>query len=156
MAQPVLWTTSKPVRAVPSVAAMEPTPLMVDGAEKFVSQLHADPSRPREHECLCCYVARSLDEFPCDGTHRHALRYRDLMAPRATALLDRLSRVGACCDCELFLNGYLSKADFGSGPSDEDADDGGLSFEDLPPCQGVRRGTVQPCTNWVRVRRGRW
>jgi hypothetical protein len=23
----------------------------------------------------------------------------------------------------------------------------------VPPCQGVRRGSVQPCGNWVRIRR---
>ena len=24
----------------------------------------------------------------------------------------------------------------------------------LPLCAGVRRGSVRPCTNWVRIRRG--
>ena len=33
--------------------------------------------------------------------------YRDRTAPRATALLDRLSGMGACCcDCEMFLNAF--------------------------------------------------
>jgi len=141
-----------------SVADMDPTPLTIDGAESFIRQLQADLIRPRERECLCCYVARSLIELPCDGTHRHAFRYRDMMAPRATALRDRLSRVGACCcDCELFLNAYVPYVASATGlPGGAAIDDDADSFERLPPCAGVRRGTVRPCTNWARLRRGRW
>ena len=137
---------------------MTSIPPIVDEAEGFLRNLAGDLTRPRENECLCCYVARLLDDFPCDGTHRHAFRYRDTMAPRATALGERLGRMGACCcDCELFLNAYAQRArpslrdcmvdDY---PSDDDveADPG-----PLPPCTGVRRGSVQPCGNWVRIRR---
>ena len=51
---------------------------------------------PRPGECLACYVFRQLGEFGCNGTHRFAESFRDRTAPRATALLARLSSMGAC------------------------------------------------------------
>lgn len=118
---------------------------IADEAEAFVRQQAAELTRPGDDECLCCYVARQLEEFHCDGSHRHALRYRDAKAPRATGLLANLRRLGACCcDCELFLNAYQLR----SG-------DGIATVEPLPPCQGVRRGSVQPCGNWTRIYRFR-
>lgn len=154
---------------------MTSTPTIVNEAESFLRNWVAEVTRPRDKECLCCYVARLLDEFPCDGSLRHALHYRDVMAPRATALSKRLGSVGGFCDCEIFMNGYqLPGADDGAGgyfdeDEDEDEDDGPLeanAFESagaadeglaaqppLPPCQGVRRGSARPCRNWVRVRR---
>jgi hypothetical protein len=65
---------------------MSSIPSVVDEAEAFVRQRATELVRPRENECLCCYVARLLDEFPCDGSHRYALHYRDAKAPRASAL----------------------------------------------------------------------
>src|SRR3954463_9858356 len=86
---------------------MTSTPTIVNEVESYLRNWVAEVSKLRDKECLCCYVARLLDEFPCDGSHRHAIRYRDAMAPHATALTKRLRDVGACCcDCELFLNGY--------------------------------------------------
>jgi hypothetical protein len=143
---------------------------IVAEAERLVRRLSDALTRPRPGECLCCYVARMLAEFDCDGTHRHALRYRDAMAPRATALNTRLRSVGACCcDCEMFLNGYQprSPAKGYFGEDDLDADDD-LEADDLgdgtprdavpwsavlPACEGVRRGSVRPCAAWVRIRR---
>jgi hypothetical protein len=138
---------------------MTTVPPIIDDAERLVRQLATELTRVREGECLCCYVARQLDEFPCDGTHRHALRFRDASAPRATALRERLSRIGACCcDCELFLNGYEPHPRLWT-PRRE-VDDGGVTLvidatppERLPPCAGVRRGSVRPCGNWVPARR---
>ena len=131
---------------------MTSLPPIAREAEALVRQLADDLTRPHEHECLCCYVARMLDQFPCDGSHRHAERYRDAAAPRATALLDRLSRVGACCcDCELFLNGYLPRILVESRDLELE-----LDYADLPACSGVRRGSIRPCSNWVRLRRGGW
>jgi Protein of unknown function (DUF2695) len=131
-------------------------PPIVDEAEGFLRQLARELTRPRENECLCCYVARLLDEFPCDGSHRHAFRYRDTKAPRATALAARLGQVGACCcDCELFLNGYQLRSSSHDAADKEfvDDDDADCGIDALPPCDGVRRGSVQPCRNWVRIRR---
>src|SRR4051812_6662349 len=129
-------------------------------AEGFVRGLANELTRPHDNECLCCYVARMLAQFPCDGSHRHALRFRDLSAPRATALLDRLGRVGACCcACELFLNGYqprwMPRQPVPDALDDEDDDDWlnddeedlEWGLESLPPCAGVRRGSVRPCGN---------
>lgn len=124
--------------------------LIVDEAETLLRRLSDQLTMPSEGECLCCFVARQLDEFGCNGTHRHAERYRDLKAPRATALKDRMSRVGACCcDCELFLNGYRNRSD----PSDDEDFDVEAAVPPIPPCAGVRRGSIQPCANWVRQRR---
>lgn len=128
---------------------------------------------PRAGECLVCYVFRQLDEFGCDGTHRFARTFRERTAPRATALLDRLKTMGACCcDCEIIGNAFIfsdrlwiTGSDFGkligtgfkaSEPVDLEAEFG----VNEPPasifylcCQFVRRGSTQPCGNWVRRRR---
>jgi uncharacterized protein DUF2695 len=138
---------------------MTTVPPIIDQAEGLVRQLATELTSVREGECLCCYVARQLDEFSCDGTHRHALRFRDASAPRATALQERLSRIGACCcDCELFLNGYEPHPRLWT--PEREVDDGGVTViieaappERLPPCAGVCHGSVRPCGNWVRVRR---
>jgi hypothetical protein len=132
---------------------MTSIPPIVDEAEGFLRELATDFTRPHPNECLCCYVGRMLDEFPCDGSHRHAFRYRDIMAPRATALAESLRRIGACCcDCELFLNGYrLRTAPASYGYSIDDVAEPEPEPEPLPPCNGVRRGSVRPCDNWVRT-----
>jgi hypothetical protein len=149
-----------------SFAAMTVQPPIVAEAERLIQQLAGTLTRPRRGECLCCYVARMLAEFPCDGTHRHALRYRDVMSPRATALESGLRSVGACCcDCEMFMNGYRPRPDAVARPlaNDLDDQDDNDEFEDetdpfanLPECAGVRRGSVQPCSLWLRIRRGRY
>jgi hypothetical protein len=138
---------------------MTTAPPIIDEAESLVRQLATELTRAREGECLCCYVARQLDDYPCDGTHRHAFRFRDVSAPRATALHERLSRLGACCcDCELFLNGYEPHPRLWT--PEREVDDDGVTLvidaappEQLPPCAGTRRGSVRPCSNWVRLRR---
>lgn len=128
---------------------------------------------PRPGECLVCYVFRQLREFGCNGTHRFAEVYRDRTAPRATALLDRLSSMGACCcDCEMFLNAFalthrpwMTSMSFGEligtrFDSDEAAELREEFGIDPPPaetfylcCRLVRRGSTQPCGNWTRIRR---
>ncbi|WP_210605197.1 DUF2695 domain-containing protein [Brevibacterium oceani] len=128
---------------------------------------------PRPGECLVCYVNRQLSEFGCNGTHRFAESFRDRTAPRATAMLERLSRMGACCcDCEMFLNafvlvdrpwitsmpfGELIGTRLGSEDLDELRERFGISE---PPsttlylcCRLVRRGSTQACGNWTRLRR---
>jgi len=137
---------------------MTTTRPIVDEAETLVRQLATELTRVREGECLCCYVARQLDECPCDGTHCHSLRYRDAAAPRATALAERLGRRSACCcDCELFLNAYELHSRFWTPEHEADEDGYTVLIESEPPellpaCAGVRRGSVSPCANWVRAR----
>jgi hypothetical protein len=121
---------------------MESTQSIVDEAETFLRHTEAKITEPREAECLCCYAAQLLGEFPCDTRLRHALHYRDIVAPLATGLAARLGRIGGYCDCELFLNGYQLRG--------SDADSGS---DLLPDCKGVRRGSVQTCGVWIRIDR---
>lgn len=123
---------------------METESLVIDDTEIFVGELTEEAREPFAGECLCCYVARMLEQFSCDGSHRHSLRYRDLVAPRATSFRKTLSQMGACCcDCEVLLNAYQLR----SYSDDDDPD------PLPPPCECVRRGSLQPCVNWVRVSR---
>jgi hypothetical protein len=80
-------------------------PLVVLAAESWLRERALGLTEPHAAECLFCFVARMLDEHGCDTTLRWATRYRDLRAPRATALENRLYRMGGFCDCEIFLNG---------------------------------------------------
>jgi hypothetical protein len=129
-------------------------PSIADLVERALRDLAEELLWPREGECLCCYVARNLDDHSCDHSHRHALRYRDTTAPQATALVARLRSMEACCDCEIFLNAYQLRPP----PREEvlrdilrdedDTDD----FDASPECAGVPRGSVEPCSNWVGIR----
>jgi hypothetical protein len=139
---------------------MTTTPPIIDQAEQFVRELAEELIRVRDGECLCCYVARQVEQLGCDGTHRHAFAYRDSKAPRATALGDKLSRIGACCcDCELFMNAYALQLRFWTPGREVEDEDGFVTYieakqpDELPPCAGVRRGSIQPCGNWERMRR---
>jgi hypothetical protein len=102
-----------------------------NAAEREVAQLAQRLTVPGARECLRCYLVRMLDAFGCDNTHRWTTRWRDLRAPRATALIDRLAeRGGCCCDCEVIFNVY---------PAYPVADG-------LRPCAGVSRaGSTKPC-----------
>ena len=112
-------------------------------AEAIVLDLNRRLTGVRDDECLYCYVARMLEEHGCDNTLRWAARYRDLRAPRATALESRLGQMGGFCDCEIFLNGVMP-----AGGEDEDEP------RPLPACEGVRAGSTQGCQIWGRRRRG--
>jgi hypothetical protein len=131
----------------------------VTEAESRVRVMAAELIEIRPGECLLCYVWRML-EFGCTGL-RWAGRYRDLRAPRATAMERRLGQVGGFCDCEIFMNGYQAAYEHwvSDGPSDED----GVTFDDpphepevMPPCRGVRQGSIAGCSLWVRRPRGGW
>jgi hypothetical protein len=147
---------------------MNPESLVAD-AEHELRLLASALTDPHEGECLLCYVHRML-EHGCTGL-RWAVRYRDLRAPRATALERRLGQKGGFCDCEIFMNAYepvrrlwtrLPAADLADGNQDEeddedDADDVELVPPDeLPACRGVRAGSTRGCALWVPVWRGAW
>ncbi|WP_166971138.1 DUF2695 domain-containing protein [Brevibacterium atlanticum] len=126
---------------------------------------------PRPGECLVCYVHRQLSEFGCNGTRRFALTFRDQTAPRATALLDRLSSLGACCcDGQIILDAFtlgphpwildpgpfaealgtpIRIVDVDENMRIEDIDETQMTVKYLC-CKIVRRGSTQPCGNWVR------
>ena len=81
------------------------------------------------------------------------MKYRDLRAPRATALERRLLSKGAGCDCEIFYNAYTYRPAY----LVVDPESGYPEFPEdpLPDCLGVGRGSTQPCALWVR-RYGHW
>jgi hypothetical protein len=119
--------------------------------ERELRHLALEITQPKPRECLHCYVYRML-EFGCSGL-RWARRYRDMMAPRATALDRRLMSKGACCDCEIFMNGWsLRRAYRTYDPEGEEYE----YPEELPDCKGVRAGSVQPCGLWAAQSRYRW
>jgi len=158
----LLGEWSGPVPALPGpevpAAALDPA---VQEAELVLASAADAVLVPRPGECLLCYVARMLDDFGCHTTLRFARRYRDTVAPRATALERRLGSMGGYCDCEILLNGYQLREEFWVPEVFED--DGttivvheACAPETLPACGGVRVGSTRPCTNWERQRRGRW
>lgn len=153
---------------------MEP-PITTE-AETFVRSLLDDWLAPHPHECLACYLDRAVDAFGCGGDLRLAQHYRDLLAPRATALEQRLEAGGGYCDCEVLMNAVEPARRLWESPprmlpvaptaTDDDGDDEALGedvdwcddeYDDapeleppltMPPCTGVRRGSTQPCDNW--------
>ena len=118
--------------------------------ERELRHLYIAITQPKPTECLHCYVYRMLD-FGCTGL-RWATRYRDLRAPRATALDKRLISKGAGCDCEIFMNGWSLRREYQRYDSEAEEY---IYPEDLPPCRGVRSGSIQPCSLW-KVRYGLW
>ena len=118
--------------------------------ERDLRHLSIAITQPKPTECLHCYVYRML-EFGCSGL-RWATRYRDLTAPRATALDRRLMSKGAGCDCEIFMNGWSLRREYQRYDSEAEEY---IYPEDLPPCRGVRSGSIQPCALW-KVRYGPW
>lgn len=111
-------------------------PTLISEAERIVHDLATELTEPHPGECLACYLDRVLRPAPCNGTLRHAQRYRDAMAPRAVALERRMHERGGCCDCEILWNVYKPKSD------------------EVAACLHVRRGSTAPCGLWDRIRRG--
>ncbi len=118
--------------------------------ERELRHLSVELTRPQPGECLHCYVCRML-EFGCTGL-RWATRYRDLKAPGAMALGELLMSKGAGCDCEIFMNGWSLRHTYQLwNPEAEEFD----YPEELPACQRVRAGSIQPCGLWT-VQDRRW
>lgn len=103
--------------------------------------------RPVIHECLPCYLYRVAGETRCDGSLRGLSFYRDESAPRASALERKVRLLGGFCDCEVLLNVVR--------PATTEAIRLIDAGEDLV-CKGVRRGTIQPCENWLMRRGVQW
>lgn len=102
---------------------------------------------PVDHECLPCYLYRVALIQPCDGGLEVLCRYRDERAPRATALVRKMMLLGGYCDCEVLLNSFR--------PATAKTAHAVERGQDLV-CHGVRRGTTQPCDQWVRRRGVQW
>ncbi|MFT3799555.1 DUF2695 domain-containing protein [Microbacterium sp.] len=105
---------------------------IVAEAESIIRNLVGELTAPRPRECLPCYLDRVLCDARCDHTLRLTGLYRDAVAPKATALEERMQSRGGFCDCEVLMNVYESKSDH------------------VYPCLGVRRGSTQPCGLWHR------
>lgn len=139
---------------------MEPS--IADEAESYLHGLLEEWAVPQPSECIACYLDRALEGGGCDGDLRFAERYRDLVAPRATALLARLASAGGYCDCEVLVNAMQPAWHLWSTSREIEVDGRSIVLEaeppeSMPPCLGVRRGSTQPCRNWHRmIRRGRW
>ena len=105
---------------------------VVDVVEAELAELSQRLTEPGERECLRCYLLRMISEFGCDGSHRWTVRWRDLRAPRARGLVQRMQRRGGCCccDCEVIFNVF---------PEYPETDR-------MLPCAGVlRAGSAVPC-----------
>jgi hypothetical protein len=104
---------------------------VTEALEAELTELSRHWTEPGERECLRCFLMRMIRDFGCNGTHRWAVRWRDLRAPRARGLVQRMQRGGDCCwDCEVIFNVFRGSPDSG----------------DLLPCAGVTRaGSAVPC-----------
>jgi hypothetical protein len=104
---------------------------MADLVEAELAELAQRLTEPGERECLRCFLLRMISEFGCDGTHRWTVRWRDLRAPKARGLVQRMQRRGGCCcDCEVIFNVFPDYPD----------------TEQVLPCAGIlRAGSTAPC-----------
>ena len=131
---------------------------MLDSVEELevqIAALSASLTAPAKGECVFCYDYRMLTNYGCDNTLRWAKRWRDLRAPRATALERKLGSHGGYCDCEIFMNGWTaSSAITTTDPETEDE----LLPDPMPGCRGVRARSTQPCLHWLKISRrgGPW
>ncbi|SDS37098.1 DUF2695 domain-containing protein [Agrococcus carbonis] len=132
---------------------------IVAEAEAHIGELLALWLTPRPGECLPCFLHRSVEAFGCQNDLRFASRYRDLVAPRATRLRERLEACGGYCDCEALMNVFEPARHLWTPAYEEERPGGGAVCSDaepperMPPCGGVRRASTRPCGNWYALRR---
>ena len=105
---------------------------------------------PTKGECLFCYVYRMLNSHGCNGKLRWTARWRDLRAPRATALERRLGSRGGYCDCEIFMNGWTASRAITTYDFETDDE---VWPNPMPSCPGVRPWSTQPCLLWTQTSR---
>jgi Protein of unknown function (DUF2695) len=131
---------------------------MVGSVEELEVELIAlseSLTTPTKGECLFCFVFRMLTSHGCNCKLRWAARWRDLRAPRATALERRLGSRGGYCDCEIFMNGWTASPTITT--YDIETDDQ-VWPNPMPMCQGASPRSTQPCSLWAPVSRrgGSW
>jgi len=124
-------------------------------AERIVRRASDELLRIGDGECVVCYLDRMVQIIGCDTTLRFARWFRDERAPRATAIERRFGQVGGYCDCEVLMNGWSPHPRFWASVREVDADGIGIGTDreppdPPPPCATVRRGSMKPCSNWVR------
>lgn len=133
---------------------------ITDEAEDYLRKLLDAWLVPLANECLPCYIDRVLERYDCNGDLWIAGHYRDLVAPRAIRLEERLESGGGYCDCEVLCNAVQPAWHLWSTSREIDVDGRTIVLEaeppeSMPPCAGVRRGSTQPCVHWHRMRRPR-
>jgi hypothetical protein len=126
---------------------------VADEAELYLKMV-ADPgAEPGLYECLACFVSRRVEAVGCDRTRLWTQWFRDIKSPTATALEERLLKIGVYCDCDLARNGYRMSRHLLVRDLMTDE----LSLPDeLPDCAGVRRTSTKPCDNWERKPLSEW
>lgn len=110
----------------------------LEDALKVVKQL-----LPPRYECLACYLNRMLASRNCTGL-KWCTTYRDLRAPRATAMERKFPALGGYCDCEVQANIFRINDALWSSAEGGSADDAYV-----PACHKVRLGTIKPCELWL-------
>ena len=128
---------------------------MVGSVEELEGELVALSellTTPRGKECLFCYSYRMLNSHGCNGKLRWAAHWRNLRAPRATALERRLGSHGGFCDCEIFMNGWTASSAITTYDFETDDE---IWPNPMPECPGVRPRSTQPCPLWQRLSRRR-
>ncbi|GAB3571744.1 hypothetical protein GCM10027445_27540 [Amycolatopsis endophytica] len=103
-------------------------------------------TEPQERECLSCYVTRMLADFGCDGTLRWTGLWRGIRAPGFKAL-DHALRTTPC-DCG--VPSALGAAPMTERHAAAPRASSGTEPDPPPPCPGVRRGSIRPCSAWER------
>ncbi len=113
--------------------------------------IDGDPREaPRPGECVICFVRRMVAARGCTGALPWVERWRLARARRATALVDRLRRRGAACDCAVVgglwtISAALWVPDPLTGELTEPTE--------VPDCPGVRPNSTQACELWVDLHR---
>lgn len=104
---------------------------------------------PPRYECLACYLHRMLDHG-CNGL-KWCTTYRDLRAPRATAMERKFPALGGYCDCEVLANVFRINDELWPH-----AEDGSVDDTYVPQCHKVRLGTIKPCELWLMRNGVQW
>lgn len=100
---------------------------------------------PERNECLPCFLARVLARVGCAGTFEWTKEWRAVRSPRATSLEDRLSSLGAECDCLVLAHLYQPQLMLWT----RSAAGGLIEPNPMPVCAGVRPRSTKPCTHWT-------
>jgi hypothetical protein len=93
-----------------------------------------------------CFVARMLDDVPCDSALAWTHHFRDVRSPTATGLEKRYPQP---CDCRVVAAHRLVRELMLRDVHTDELE----PPPRLPPCTGVRRTSTHPCANWEKVPR---
>jgi hypothetical protein len=75
-----------------------------DEAERFLASLAPAAGGPEPHECLRCFVRRTVSRHGCDGGLRFVRRWQQANPSASSNLIADLEDQGGYCDCEVVLN----------------------------------------------------